>query len=60
MSHWNNDIVAGRDIVTRARKCIRNAEADLGKLTDGMKRDLLKDNFCVSHEEACLLVDFIN
>jgi hypothetical protein len=40
-----------------ARRLVADAEAALGPLTDGMKRDLLKDNLTVSAEQARLIVE---
>ena len=47
---------------SKAREIIRNAEAELGHLTDGQRRDLLKDNLQPprSPDEIAQLVHLIS
>jgi hypothetical protein len=53
------DIRAGTDQVTRAKQLIGQAEAQLGNLSNGQCRDLLKDNTAWSSEEVRLIVQFL-
>lgn len=53
------DIARGEDSVTRSKRIIAAAERDLGKLSNGQRRDLLKDNTMLSSEEVALIVNFL-
>jgi hypothetical protein len=53
------DTRAGTDSVTKAKDIIAKAEAELGPLSNGQCRDLLKDNTMLSSEEVSLIVRFL-
>lgn len=56
---YYSDILKGEDSVTRCKKIIADAERDLGRLSNGQCRDLLKDNTVLSREEIGLIVNFL-